>query len=63
VCQFGCDHNQMNQHDYFAKKLWRFFSVLMTFTYKAILNEIFCNLLLKIFIIFLMHQIFYAYFF
>jgi hypothetical protein len=40
-----------------------FFSVIMTFTYKAILNEIFCNLLLKIFIVFLMHQNFYAYFF
>ncbi len=19
---YGCHHNQMNQHDYFAKKLW-----------------------------------------
>ncbi len=39
------------------------FLLLMTFAYKGILNEIFCNLLLKIFIVFLMHHIFYANFF
>jgi hypothetical protein len=58
----GCNHNEMSQHDYFAKRLWPFFSP-HDLHIKEFLNEIFCNLLLKIFIVFLTHHIFYVNYF
>jgi hypothetical protein len=63
LCLKDCDHNQMNQHDYIAKGLWPFFQSSWLLHIKEFLNEIFCNLLLKILIVSLIHHIFYVIFF
>ncbi len=49
---FGCKYVDRSQWDYFTKGLWVIFSLFLLFHMKEFLNEIFCNLLLKIHIVF-----------
>jgi hypothetical protein len=54
VTWFGvsrCKYIDKNQHDCFTKGLWILFSLFSLFHMKEFLNEICCNLLLKIHII------------
>jgi len=46
-----CGYTQRNQWDYFTKGPWVFFTFFPFFHMKEFLNEIFCNLLLKIHIV------------
>jgi hypothetical protein len=46
-----CGYTQRSQRDYFTKGLRVFFSFFSFFHMKEFLNEIFCNLLLKIHIV------------
>jgi hypothetical protein len=51
----GCKYVDRSQQDYFTKGLWGFFSF---FHMKEFLNEIFCDLLLKIHIVALIDHMF-----
>ncbi len=58
VSIFGSKHTKMNQHDYFVKGLWVIFWSFSFLHRKEFSNKIFCNLLLKIFIISPIHHTF-----
>jgi hypothetical protein len=48
---FGCKYIQRHQNDYFINEQWVFLKSFSLFHMKDFLNEIFCNLLLKVHIV------------
>jgi hypothetical protein len=47
---FGCKYNPRSQHDYFNSRLCKFLPKKFM-SYKELLNEVLCNLLLNMLII------------